>query len=258
MLAVHVEWLGQAHNERMGELLKSVGRAGIDAGGNVVQEVVKGLLMPYAGEEAAAGIGIAAGAVVKEVPNVIAQVQADRVRRAAHTIETAADGIGMTAEDFLELVGRDESHRYLLYRTVEAGAQAIGREKVRTLAAALASGAIQEDTAVLDSAVTVVAAVSELEAIHLQVLDLLYGLPPGDPYTDANKLRPWPWTAEQLYGAASNLGRALDAIVAKLRSLGMVDSFPAGLIDYDESRLRLTDFGVMCMEHLHKYVDPDS
>jgi hypothetical protein len=246
------QWLPWPTIADMGELIASLGRAGLDMAGNVTQEVVKGLLAQHVGQEVAVVAGSAAGAALKEVPTFVSQVRADRVRRATAMLDTAMHATGVAAEEFLEIVGRDEHHRYLLHRAVEAAAQAIGEEKIRTLAAALASGAIASDPADIDTAVVVIDAVSEIETIHLRVLGMLFDLPPDDPYTRANTMRPWAWKLQQLHDADSGLGHSLDAIVAKLRSLGMVDSFPSGILDYDDSRIRLTGFGVMCMEHLQR------
>jgi hypothetical protein len=236
----------------MGELIRSAGRAGLDAFGGVTQEIVKALLGQHIGAEAALVAGGVAGAIVKEVPAFVAQVRADQVSRATAVLDTTVHAAGMTAEAFLALCGRDEHHRYLLHRAVQAAAQARGEEKVRTLAAALVSGAVASDPADVDTAVVVIDAVSEMETIHLRVLAALFDLPPDDPYTAANNLRPWAWKLQQLYDADPGLGPSLGAIVAKLRSLGMVDSFPSGILDYDDSRIQLTPFGVMCMEHLQR------
>jgi len=244
--------VSNTHNRPVSELAKSASRAAVDAAGNVVQTAVTAMLTVDLGPQLATAAGAMAGAVTKETPELLCLMLGDRFRRASTMVETATDLAGLTPEEFVARLARDELHRYLLYRAVQAAGTAIGDAKIRTLAAALVSGAIATDPAAVDEALVVINAVEQIESLHLRVLTRLMTAP-ADPAVDHySNVRPWPWTQQQLYDADPGLGGAFGTVLAKLRSLGMVHDYPAGLIDYAEDRVQLTAFGEMCTTHLHQ------
>ena len=232
----------------MNEIVKSAGRAVAETAAAVVQTAVTAALTAELGPFAVPA-GAAAGAVVKEVP-LLGQLLADRRRSATDMMERAVVYAGVTPEEFVDALAADPKHRYLLRRAIHAGSDSASDEKTRILAAALAAGAIATDDAVVDESVLVIDAVTQLESVHLRVLALLATEPTDPAVGNYANIRPWPWTPEQIYDAVAHMSGVLPAILAKLQALGIIDEFPSERIDFQEGRLQLTGFGLLCLGYL--------
>lgn len=230
--------------------MKLAGRVALGAAATTAEAVVTGALVAEFGPIAAAGAGGAAGAMVKELPTVAEYLFADRRRSAIDMVERAIEIADITSEEFVDALFADLQRRHLLRRAVLAASDSISDEKIRTLAAALAAGAITTDDAVIDESVLVIDAVAQLDAVHLRVLALLATEPVDPAVGTYPNFRPWPWTETQIYDAVPNLASVLPAILAKLQALGIADDFPAQLIDFAEGRLQLTGFGRLCLGYL--------
>jgi hypothetical protein len=233
------------------EIAKSAGRAVTEATATVVQTVVTAAMLAEFGP-IAVPVGAAAGAVVKEIPALTQQLFADRRRTATDMMELAVAYAGVSPEQFVTALAADPKHRYLLRRAVRAASDSDSDEKTRTLAAALAAGAIAADDAVVDESVLVINAVAQLEAVHLRVMALLATEPVDPAVGNYPNFRPWPWTAQQIDDAVPQLVGVLPAIIAKLQALGIADDFPNQLVDFQEGRLQLTGFGRLCLGYLQE------
>ncbi|WP_285550263.1 hypothetical protein [Actinoplanes regularis] len=232
----------------MNEMVKSASRAVTETAAAVVQTAVTAALAAELGPLAVPA-GAAAGAVVKEVP-LLGQLLADRRRSATDVVERAIAYAGCTPEEFVNVLAADPEHRYLLRRAIQAASDSVSEEKRRILAAALAAGAIATDDAVVDESVLVIDAVAQIESVHLRVLVLLATEPDDPAVSNYTNIRPWPWTPRQIYEAAAPLASVLPAILANLQALGIIDDFPSQRIDFQEGRLRLTGFGLLCLGYL--------
>ncbi|WP_125812361.1 hypothetical protein [Actinoplanes sp. ATCC 53533] len=243
----------------MNVIAKSATRVVADAAATVVQTTVTAALAADFGPLALPA-GATAGAAVKEIP-ILAQMFADRRRSATDMMEHAVAYAGVNPERFMDALAADPKHRHLLRRAIHAAGDSVSGEKIRTLAAALAAGAIATDDAVVDESMLVIDAVAQLEAVHLRVLALL-ATEPDDPAVDHyQNIRPWPWTPQQIHNGVPQLSAVLPAILAKLQALGITKDFPNGLIDYEEGRRQLTGFGELCLVYLQTLAgeqhDPD-
>lgn len=242
---------------RVSELAKTGTRGAVDAAATIIEQVLTSALSTQMGAEAALAVGSATGAMMRVAPDLAFQLRADRRRRGAAMLDQAGGYAGMSVDDLVLLLSADEAHRYLLYRTVQAAADSISESKTRTLAAALASGALSSDPAAVDEALLVVAAVAPLEAPHVRLLEILATVAPEWHVGDSGEEWQSPpsrresWTRDELAKRLNAPPAAVVNIVATLQALGMVER-TAGTgygSDLDFST-KLTGFGEMCMKHL--------
>jgi hypothetical protein len=92
-------------------------------------------------------------------------------RRAGEVVSGAMQVSGLALEELLELVREDEQLSVLLAMTVDAAQRSYTEDKVRALARAL--GAALHDSARVDDEQLIVAALSQLEAVHIRALNTL-------------------------------------------------------------------------------------
>jgi hypothetical protein len=236
------------------ELARSGKAVALEATGTFVGSVVSAVLERDLGPQLASAAGDVAGAITKEASSFVGRLFADRRRRATSVVEQASEAAAQpNVDEFLTKLLGDEHHRELLYRSIQAAAQSTSEAKIRTLASALASGAMSEDPAVVDESLVVVDTLAQLEAPHIRLLELLTA-EPADPATANYGFRPWPWRQHQITDADPGLSNAFDALLARLTSLGMVTAFKPGYIDYADDRVHLTQFGRICMGYLAEQV----
>jgi hypothetical protein len=92
-------------------------------------------------------------------------------RRASEVVNGALEVSGLSPEDLLGRVRQDEQLSVLFAMTVDAAQRSYTGEKVRALAMAL--GAALDDSAMIDEEQLIVAALSQLEAVHVRALRTL-------------------------------------------------------------------------------------
>jgi hypothetical protein len=140
--------------------------------GGIVEAVVTAALTPHFGPQfspiPSAGVGKAA----EESINLTAQIFDDRRRRSVRMIYEAAEFSDQDADALVQTLLSHEGGRLIFYRAVQAAADAASNSKIRTLAQALASGAIAKDGAVVSESLIVIDAIGQLEAPHIRVLEL--------------------------------------------------------------------------------------
>lgn len=119
--------------------------------------------------------GAIAGAMLTPAAEVLveraaAEWRAEGQRRVGLALSHAASTSETTVEKILESCIADSTRLALLARAVEASAAANIDAKVRMLGAALASGALAADEALVDEAQLRVDVIRELDAPHIKVL----------------------------------------------------------------------------------------
>jgi hypothetical protein len=217
--------------------------------GGIVEAVVTAALTSQLGPQLAPISGAGIGKAAEEIANQTARIFQDRRRRSVQMVEEAA---AFSEEDVIVLVERllaYEGGRLMLHRAVQAAADAASASKIKTLARALASGAMSEDQAVVDEALIVIDAVGQLEAPHIRLLQLLTQ-DRGPFIRGVNGFSTQPWSIEDLIDADPGLRNAMQALIAKLLSLGMVERLGSGLLDGHEDKIVLSRFGGVCMLHM--------
>lgn len=188
------------------------------------------------------------------------QARAERVERFGDTAATEAD---TTLDALVEEAFTDPCKLEVLGRATEAASRALDDGKIDLLARIYAHGVHGHD--LIDETAVMIDAVRQIEGPHLRVMEVLSR--PGPQFLPSpdtqdamlgNMLGTLPggqgrpntqvWRNDQL-AAASGVGDALSALVAKLAGLGMVYDEGIGRIDY-QPYWQLTPFGRNCLRFL--------
>ena len=128
-------------------------------------------------------LGAAAGAgmtpyLTALVDNVLDEWRRDQRDNIADMAETAAIAARFSPEELGKRMGRSQRTRLLTATAAESAAKTAWPHKVRALGRVLADGLIADDEAKIDIAQIALTAMTDLERLHLMVLDLLanYGV----------------------------------------------------------------------------------
>jgi hypothetical protein len=112
------------------------------------------------------------------VDNVVAEWRQDQRDNIADMAQTAATTAGFTPEELGERMGRSPRTRLLTATAAESAAGTAWPPRVRDLGRVLADGLIADDEAQIDIVQLALTAMTDLERLHVMVLDLLvnYGV----------------------------------------------------------------------------------
>jgi hypothetical protein len=175
--------------------------------------------------------------------------------KAARVLADAAAQNEMSEDELIELADRSPQKIELLAEVATAAARATTERKLKALAASLSRGIAGDDLAAGRERL-VVAAVADLEPIHLAVMTRLLLRPPMfDSDVEWRKAlseppsRAYGWLRAEVAGALPEIGSVIEAIFATLQRNGLVVDTAIGTIDY-RARYVLTDFGLRCLECL--------
>ncbi len=141
-------------------------RAGAAAAGALLGEVVAG------------PVGIAAGAALGHILEPVAaqiwdELSAGGRRRAGETLAAACEVLDCDAGKLEDRITASERTLLMAGVCISAATRTVWPAKVRALGRALASGLLAEDEATIDVEQLIIAAMADLEAPHLSMLELL-------------------------------------------------------------------------------------
>ena len=186
-------------------------------------DATAGLLAGGAGVVANAAIG-PFGALVAPAALLARKRWQRAVRRrelaATEALEVAAELVG-GLKILEERTEHDDRRLELLARVIEAAGRTTLKSKIRALGRVLAEGLGEEEGAV-DEAMELAAALNDLEALHVEVLDRMDKVP-----TPPESLRRQPdvaaqgWELSELSAALPHLG-VLDSLLSTLSGHGLV------------------------------------
>jgi len=131
-----------------------------------------------AGDPALIGAGLAAGAGIEPIAEVFLSRLPSEWRRdqeenvAAVAIVAAAEG-GWSAQELGRKAGRSQATRLLTGTAADAAAKTAWPPKVIALGRVLAQGLIAADDAAVDVPAYMLAAMTEMERLHISLLELL-------------------------------------------------------------------------------------
>lgn len=94
-------------------------------------------------------------------------------QKLGHVIEVGMDQTGLSPDDFLKELTKDDLRLALLAESLSAASRTAVNEKIQALGVALATGALTDDDARLDEERVWVQILAEVEAPHLRVLYIL-------------------------------------------------------------------------------------
>jgi len=140
-------------------------------------KIVAGLAVASAGirlgPEAALALGAASPLFESLAERAWAELRPDARQRAARVLNTAAEEIGCNDEQFGELIGSSETSRLQTGLAMDAAQRTAWPPKVYALGRALAAGLIATDEAEVDIQDQTLAAMADLERLHVILLELL-------------------------------------------------------------------------------------
>ncbi|MDQ4031280.1 MAG: hypothetical protein M3332_02995 [Actinomycetota bacterium] len=221
--------------------------------GNLINTLATSwLLTQGVGSTEATAMGAVAGPLGEEVSFALRKVAIKKITGMVRLLEGGAESQDVSTDDLLEAAVSDPSKLELLGRAMDAAARATSMNVIDTLARAFATGVLAEDCAAVDETFLVIDALGQIDAPHLRLLAILSQ---NAPHTDlrediADELR-YAWTVEQILVTDPGLSTVVDALIAKLRSLGVIRDDGQGRLDY-KPYWCLTGFGHACHAALIK------
>lgn len=220
-------------------------------------KIVAGLAVAGAGirlgPEAALALGAAAPLFESLAERAWEELRPDARQRAAQVLSTAAEEIGCDDEQFGELIGSSETSRLQTGLAMDAAQRTAWPPKVYALGRVLAAGLIATDEAEVDVQDHALAAMADLERLHVILLELLVkyepdwtgerivAVPHGVPSYQAVTLGDRPddpkvwsigrrkWTEHQIVAARPQLRPVLTSLLGTLQRHGLAaenDSAP--------------------------------
>ena len=192
--------------------------------------------------------GAALGAFIEPfAEKVFAELSSDGRRRASEVLAFASEAAELQIEDLSELIATTERTRLQAGIALSAATRTAWPHKIRTLGPVLASGLLATDEAMIDTDEFILAAVADIEAPHLSLLELLVCYEPGYPAGPAAEVfKPitgitgWQigrrsWTAEQIIIARPRLQPILTSLIGTMLRHGLAvqnDNVPKALEKY--------------------------
>jgi hypothetical protein len=227
--------------------------------GGVAASVVASAAGMAAGLAIAGPPGAAAGAMTGPAAQALINYLGLRFERSRHkaarVLADAAAQNEVSEDELIELADRSPQKIELLAEVASAAARATTERKLNALAASLARG-IAGDDLVAGSERLMVAAIADLEPIHLAVMLRLLSRPPMfDSDEEWRKAlseppsRAYGWLPTEVTRALPEIGSVIEAIFASLQRNGLVVDKAIGTLDY-QARYVLSDFGLRCLERL--------
>jgi hypothetical protein len=123
---------------------------------------------------AGAIVGAALGPLLVPVAEeIFREVGMDGRRRSGEALAATCEASGLSAKETTRRALSNEKSRLLSATAIVAATHTAWEDKVRTLGRSLASGLLAADDAEVDSEQLIMAAIADMEAPHLALLDLL-------------------------------------------------------------------------------------
>ena len=215
-------------------------------------KVATGLVLAGAGirfgPEAALALGAASPLFESMAERAWEELRPDARRRTAQVLSAAAETAGCNAEQLGELIGASETSRLQTGLAMAAAGRTAWPPQVRALGMVLAAGLIAGDEAEVDVQQRALAAMTDLDRLHVILLELLVRYEPdwrrdhipatlhrvpsyqnlflGGDRPDNPKV--WSigrrkWTAGQICAARSQLRPVLTSLLGALEQRGLAD-----------------------------------
>lgn len=170
-----------------------------------------------------------------------------REDRAAQAVERAAAMLDVGLDIFEERASGYDDRLELLARVLEAAARTPLDEKITALARVLASGLEEGSDAA--EAIVLVAALTDLEAPHIAVLEVMTrnAVPPESTWS--GRTEPRGWQANQIAEVVPRVAGIVDGLVAVLDGHGLIRNLNDGTWDgiASSSMFAVTPLGRRCL-----------
>jgi hypothetical protein len=194
---------------------------------------------------AGAVVGAAAGVLLEPLAAKIwDEVTGDARHRGGEALAYAKTATSLNDEEFERVISDSERSRLLTGTMLSAASRTVWDGKLRTLGQSLASGVLATDEAAIDTEQMILAAIADMEAPHLSLLDLLvsytsirrmgqqapekvkvpeYSHAIGLQFSGAPKwaVRNREWTVEQINFSRPSLTAVLSSLLGTLQRHGL-------------------------------------
>ncbi len=187
--------------------------------------------------------------VAKAVGVILSKFATRREESTSEVLQLAADMAGVPVDEVARRAVADERTLELAGEAIWAAWQTLNADKIRGLARALANGLTAEER--IDQERLVIAALSDMEAVHIKVLDFM------DQPNRYRAHRSSSWQVGELTAELPGLQAAFRPVLAVLERhylVKLVENW-AAVEDKDRGDWILTSFGRVCLEHLRQRPD---
>lgn len=228
--------------------------------GGVAASVVASTAGAAAGLVFAGPPGAAAGALAAPALQALINYLGLRFERARHkaarVLVDAAAHNEVSEDELIDVAARSQQKTELVADVVNAAARATSEQKLDALASALARGIAGDDYAAARERL-IVAALAELEPVHLAVMACLRSQPPTylsqQEWREAMRNRPdgaYGWLSTEVVKELPEAASVIEVILATLQRHGLIVDTAIGTIGY-KARYAVTDFGLNCLGWLN-------
>lgn len=190
-------------------------------------------------------VGALVAAAIKPALELVAVRERRGLRNIEKIVESVTEATGLSPDEFAAWANSADGRLMLITSAIQAAYNTLYEQKVAALARVLTENL--RDDARLDIGILIVAALADLEAMHVRVLHSmekqdLPRLPKGEHH------RPGGAAQSQLEQHFPNLASGILPIVAALERHGLVTEGLA--YDRDNRAWRVTAFGRHCLSYL--------
>lgn len=184
-------------------------------------------------------------------------------QKAARVLADAAAQSGVSEDQLIDMAERSPQKTELASEVVNSAARSTTEQKLKALASALARGIQGDDNTAARERLTV-AALADLEPLHIAVLTCLLSQPPmygsEEDWQEAMRNRPkgaYGWLPREVSERFPEIGPVIHAIFAALERHGLVTDTAIGTLGY-QARYAVTEFGSRCLGWLKEHDNVDS
>ena len=203
--------------------------------------------------ESAATIAGLVGPVGEEASYWLRRLVTWRKDNADRMVSRAVAQSACTEEEFLTRATSDQIRTELFARAIEGAARSTTDQKLDLLAGILRDGVLAAETAYVDELLVALAAVSDMEVMHLRLIEVLRKPTSQTWETDElqKELR-FAWSERSIMEQDPGLTRVLPALLGRLQLLGLITDVGVGRLNY-EPLWELNSFGRLCVSALENY-----
>ncbi|MGK5442142.1 hypothetical protein ACSNN7_10005 [Micromonospora sp. URMC 105] len=165
------------------------------------------------------------------------------LRNIGRLVQGVTEATGLTPAEFAGWANSNDGRLMLTTSAIQAANNTVHEGKIRALAAVLRDSIY--DDAQLDLGALIVAAMSDLEAPHIRILNALVNVNPGNNYKGPFKN---PWHDSDLENHFPQLGAGITPIMATLQRHGLARE--ASTLEIVGKGWLVTNFGHECLDYL--------
>lgn len=199
--------------------------------------------------------GAASGPALEALINFLGLRFESARRKATRVVTDAAAQSGVSEDQLIEMAEQSSQKTELAVEAINAATRATTEQKLRALGSSLARGVQGDDNTAAQERITV-AALTDLEPLHVAVMKCLLSQPPmfksEKEWQEAMSNHPsgaYGWLSSEVSDRLPEATPIIDAVFASLNRHGLIIDTAIGTLGY-KARYAVTDFGRRCIEWL--------